>query len=251
MSIKGKVALVTGASRSIGRAIVLEFASQGADVAVNYVAMEDRNEPDANEVVKLCKNLGVQAVAVEANVADFAACQRMVEQVTAELGSVDILVNNAGILRDRTLRKMTPEDWHEVLDVNLTGVFNVAKAVLPVMLERKYGRIVSVSSVIGVAGGFGQANYAASKAGIIGFSKSLAREVTAKGITVNAIAPGLIDTEILANVPENVMAGYLQQIPLGRLGRPEEVAKLVAFLCSDDAAYISGQVIGINGGFYM
>jgi len=210
MCLKGKTALVTGASRGIGRCIALELAARGAAIAVNYVAIEEQNERDAGEVVRECSQMGVRATPVEADVSDHGACQRMVRHVAGQLGSIDILVNNAGILRDRTLRKMTPEEWHQVLDVNLTGAFNVTSAALPVMLERGWGRIISLSSVIGVSGGFGQANYAASKAGVIGFTKSIAREVGAKGITANAVAPGLIDTGMLAAIPENVMAGYLR-----------------------------------------
>ena len=250
MTVEGKVALVTGASRGIGRAIVLELASRGANVAVNYVALEDRNERDANEVAGECAGLGVRAITVEADVADFAACGRMGRRVADEFGAVDILVNNAGILRDRTFRKMTPEEWSQVISVNLTGMFNVGKAVVPLMIERNYGRIVCLSSVIGLSGGFGQTNYAASKAGIIGFVKSLALEVARKGVTVNAVAPGWIDTEILVDIPEDVVERNLQQTTMGRLGKPEEIAKLVAFLCSDDAAYITGEVVSINGGYY-
>jgi len=251
VDLKGRVALVTGASRGIGRAIALELASRGADVAVNYVENEDRNQGDALEVVRECTARGVRATAAEANVADFDRCQKMAEEVAARLGGVDILINNAGILRDRTMRKMTAEEWRDVLAVNLTGVFNASKAVVPSMVEKGWGRVVCMSSIIGIAGGFGQTNYAASKAGMIGFAKSLAREVASKGVTVNAVAPGLVDTEILADVPEEVMAGYLQLIPIGRLAKPEEVAKLIAFLSSDDAAYITGQVIEINGGWHM
>lgn len=251
MGMEGRAALVTGASRGIGRAIALELASRGAAVAVNYVGNEEPNAREAEEVVQECVKLGVNAFAVEASVADHAACQRMVEKVASELGGVHILVNNAGIVRDRTLKNLTEEDWDAVLAVNLKGAFNVTKPLLPIMAEQKYGRIVCMSSVIGVTGGFGQTNYAASKAGLIGFVKSIAREGAAKGITANAIAPGFIDTSMLSGIPENVMAGILGQIPMGRLGKAEEIARLAGFLCSDDAAYITGQVININGGMFI
>ncbi len=251
MSLKGKTAIVTGASRGIGQSIALELAARGASVAVNYVALEEQNESDAMSVSRECASLGGESIVVEADISSFSACEKMIAEVTGKLGGVDILVNNAGILRDRTLAKMTVDEWQSVLNVNLTGTFNVTKSALAALIADGWGRVVSLSSIIGVTGGFGQTNYSASKAGIIGFTKSLAREVASKGVTVNAVAPGLVDTGILGDIPENVMAGYLQKIPVGRLAKPEEIAKLVGFLCSTDADYITGQVIGINGGWLM
>ncbi len=251
MRLKGRSALVTGASRGLGRAMALEFAAQGANVAINYIAVEERNRADAEKVASECAACNVKALPVEADVTDFDACQRMGARVLAEFGQIDILVNNAGILRDKTLRKMTAEQWNSVINVNLTGAFNVTRGVIEAMLERNYGRIVSVSSISGLQGFHGQTNYSASKAGITGFTKALAREVAGKGITANAIAPGFFETEMLGEIKEDVMAHYRQVIPVGRLGKPSELAKLVAFLCSEDAGYITGQVIGINGGWYM
>ncbi len=249
--MKGRVALITGANRGLGRAMALEFAARGADIAVNYTAIEDRNEHDADAVVAACKDLGVKAMKFEADVTDPDACCQMSIDIPAKLGPVSILVNNAGILRDRTFRKITEDEWNAVIAVNLTGAFNVSKAIVPGMVEQGYGRLLFLSSVIGVTGGFGQTNYAASKAGLIGFAKSLAREVASKGITANCIAPGLIDTEMIAGIPDQSREAYLKQIPVGRLGHPEEIAKLAAFLASSEAAYITGQVVNINGGLYM
>lgn len=249
--MKGRVALITGSNRGLGCAMAMEFAARGADIAVNYVANEERNERDAETVVSACKNLGVKAMKFEADVTDPDSCLQMSIDIPAKLGPVSILVNNAGILRDRTFRKITEEEWNAVISVNLNGAFNVTKAILPGMLEQGYGRLLFLSSVIGVTGGFGQTNYAASKAGLIGFAKSLAREVAAKGVTANCIAPGLIDTEMIAGIPDQSREAYLRQIPMGRLGNPQEIAKLAAFLASSDAAYITGQVVNINGGLYM
>jgi 3-oxoacyl-[acyl-carrier protein] reductase len=252
MRIEGKSALITGASRGIGRAIALRFAREGCDIAINYVAEAGRdNAAEAAGVAREIEALGQRAVCLEADVTDAEAVQTMVEQAVAALGKLDILVNNAGITRDRTLRKLSPDDWEAVLRVNLTGAFNCCQAVLPHMLQRGSGRIVSMASVVGQAGNFGQSNYAASKAGLIGFSKSLAREVARKGLTVNCVAPGFIDTEMTRAIPEDVKTQILAQIPLGKMGLPEDVANAALFLASDEASYITGHVISLNGGMYM
>jgi len=252
MRLQGKSALITGASRGIGRAIALRFAQEGCDLALNYVAEAGRdNAAEAADVAREVEALGRQAVCLEADVTDAGAVQAMVQQAVAALGKLDILVNNAGITRDRTLRKLSPDDWEAVLRVNLTGAFNCCQAVLPHMLQQGNGRIVSMASVVGQAGNFGQCNYAASKAGLIGFSKSLAREVARKGITVNCLAPGFIDTEMTQAIPEDVKTQILAQIPLGKMGTAADVANAGLFLASDEASYITGHVISVNGGMYM
>lgn len=252
MRLQGKAALVTGASRGIGRAIARRFAAEGCDVALNYVSEAGRdNAAEAETLAAELRSLGRKALCLEAEVTDFAAVQAMVATAVEALGGLHVLVNNAGITRDRTLRKLSPEDWQAVLEVNLTGAFNCAKAVLEPMLEHGYGRIISLSSVVGLTGNFGQANYAASKAGLIGFSKSLAREVARKGITVNCIAPGFIDTEMTRAIPQDVIPQILAQIPMGAMGTVEDVANAALFLASEEAGYITGQVLSVNGGMYM
>lgn len=252
MATESNVALVTGASRGLGRAIALRLAADGCDVALNYVSQEGRdNAAEAAEVAQEVEALGRRAMVVEASVTEPEAVAGMVARVIDRLGRIDILVNNAGITRDRTLRKLELEDWNAVLAVNLTGAFNCAKAVLEHMLERGGGRIISLSSVVGLEGNFGQSNYAASKAGLMGFSKSLAREVARKGITVNCVAPGFIDTEMTQVIPEDVKTQILAGIPIGKMGKPEDVAAAVAFLASEEANYITGHVLSVNGGMYM
>jgi NAD(P)-dependent dehydrogenase (short-subunit alcohol dehydrogenase family) len=278
-SLEGKVALVTGGSRGIGRAIALRLAEEGADVAINYQVNREQAEKvskvidqmgvlrnahqaftmvdemtqieDAKKVSDLIDSLGRHSCIVGANVDDFEQVNRMRDEVVQQLGKIDILVNNAGIARDKSFVKMTPQMWSEVMSVNLDGAFYCTKAVIEGMLERKYGRIVNISSVIGRIGNFGQANYAASKAGVIALTKTLAKEFATKGITVNAIAPGFIDTDMVKSVPKEILEKIIAQIPLGRLGKPTEVAGVVAYLVSDDANYITGQVIDINGGLYV
>ncbi|GAB7388105.1 3-oxoacyl-[acyl-carrier-protein] reductase [Bacillaceae bacterium] len=245
--LTGKKALVTGASRGIGRAVALALAEAGADVAVNYAG----NEASANEVVAQIQGMGREAIAVRANVADASQVQEMVEEVLDRFGRLDILVNNAGITRDNLLMRMKEEEWDEVVDTNLKGVFNCIKAVTRPMMKQRAGRIINIASVVGVIGNPGQANYVAAKAGVIGLTKSVARELASRGITVNAVAPGFIETDMTAALPQEMKEALLAQIPLARFGRPEDVARVVAFLASDAAAYMTGQTIHVDGGMAM
>jgi NAD(P)-dependent dehydrogenase (short-subunit alcohol dehydrogenase family) len=278
-SLDGKVALVTGGSRGIGQAIALRLANNGADVAINYqktkekaqkvskiideIGMADdldklsqiidqmETKEQAKELSEKIDAMGSHSCIVQANVNDFEQVTRMRDEIVNKLGKIDILVNNAGIVRDKSFVKMTPQMWSEVLSVNLDGAFYCTKVVIEGMLERKYGRIVNISSVIGRMGNRGQANYAASKAGMIALTQTLAKEFGGKGITVNAVAPGFIETDMVKSVPKEIMDKILAQIPLGRLGKPSEVAGAVAYLVSEDGDYITGQVIDINGGLYI
>ena len=242
-----KIALVTGGSRGIGRAVCLALAKSGADEAVNYAGKEEA----AQQTCRMCEELGARTLAIQADVADNAQVNAMVDQVIAQFGRLDILVCNAGITRDNLLMRMAEQDFDQVIATNLKGVWNCMKAVCRPMMKQRWGRIVSMSSVVGVAGNAGQVNYAASKAGVIGMTKSLARELGSRGVTVNAIAPGFIETDMTAVLPENIKEGLLGSIPLGRLGQAEEVAALAAFLCSEQAGYITGQVIHVDGGMAM
>jgi acetoacetyl-CoA reductase len=252
MSIGGtmsdqRVAIVTGGARGIGAAITTALAKDGVHVAAGYSS----NRAKADD---LAAKLGAEGLSVSVhrgNVGDPEHCDRMVGEVLAIKGRIDYLINNAGVTVDKTVRKLTIDDWHAVLRVNLSGAFYMTKAVLDHMIERAFGRIVNISSTIGETGGIGQANYAASKAGLFGFSKSLALEVARKGITVNCVAPGYTDTDMVAAVPDDILAKVVAKIPIGRLGRADEVARAVRFLVDDDAAYITGAVIDVNGGLSM
>jgi 3-oxoacyl-(acyl-carrier-protein) reductase len=245
--LKGKVAVVTGGSRGIGRAIALALAEAGADVAIDYHTHKEA----ADEVCEEAEKLGVRARTFQADVADAAQVDRMAANVLDLLGPTSLLVNCAGITRDKSFVKMTRQMWDEVIATNLGGAFNVTHSFLPTILDRGWGRIINISSVVGQAGNFGQANYAASKGALIAFTMTLAREVGRKGITVNAVAPGFIETDMTHDLPDAVKQQVVAMTPLGRLGRPEEVAAVAVFLASDAASYITGQVIAVNGGMYM
>lgn len=242
MSLNGKTALVTGASRGIGRAIALRLAEDGANVAVIYAGSADKAEAVVNEITAL----GVNAKAYQCNVADSAAVNETVKAVTNDLGKIDILVNNAGITRDGLMLRMKDEDFDAVLDTNLKGAFNMIRACYSGFIRKKSGRIINISSVSGIMGNAGQANYSASKAGVIGLTKSVARELASRGITCNAVAPGFIQTDMTENLGAN--NPLLNSIPLGRMGKPEDIAAAVAFLASDSAAYITGEVLKVDGG---
>ena len=244
MTMKESVALVTGGSRGIGRAICLELARRGAAVAVNYAG----NEQAARETVEACRALGVEAEAFQADVADPAACEELVKAVKDRFGRLDILVNNAGITRDGLLMTAKEEDFSRVLDTNLKGAYFCMKAASKVMMRQRYGRIISMSSVVGLRGNPGQTNYAASKAGIIGLTKAAAKELASRGITVNAVAPGFIDTDMTAAMPEKAKEAMQATIPMGHPGAPEDVATAVAFFAQPDSAYITGQVLCVDGG---
>lgn len=245
--LTGKVALVTGASRGIGKEIALTLAANGATVIVNYNGSRER----AEEVVKEIEAAGGKAEAIQCNVADFQESEEMVKNVLGTYKKVDILVNNAGITRDGLVMRMSEEDYDAVLDTNLKGTFNMIRHLSRSFLKQRSGKIINLSSVSGVMGNAGQANYSASKAGVIGLTKSVARELASRGICVNAIAPGFIDTEMTQAMPEEAQNGLKQMIPLGRMGEAAEVAKLVLFLAGNDSNYITGQVISIDGGMTM
>lgn len=247
MILDGKKALVTGASKGIGKAIALKLASLGADVAVNYSSSAEK----AEETVKEIAALGRETFSIKADVSDFNEASEMIKSVEKKFSRIDILVNNAGITKDDLLLKMDEQQWDDVITSNLKSVFNCTKAISRLMLKQRSGRIINISSVVGVAGNPGQGNYAASKAGIIGFSKSVAAELGARGITVNIIAPGYIETDMTGKLNDEIKDMLLQRIPLKRLGKPEDVANLAGFLASDDAAYITGQVIHVDGGMVM
>ena len=247
MRFEGKVALVTGASRGIGRAIALALAAQGADVAVNYAG----SEAAAKEVAAEIEAMGRKAFVIQADIASTEASTAMVDAVVKEFGRVDVLVNNAGITRDGLLMRMKEEDWDAVITTNLKGVFNCTKAAIKYMMKQKSGNIVNISSIVGVMGNAGQANYCAAKAGVIGFTKATAKEVAARGIRVNAIAPGFIKTDMTSVLSEKVVEAMLAGIPLNRLGETEDIAKAVLFLASSDANYITGQTLHVDGGMVM
>ena len=244
MTMEGKVALVTGGSRGIGRAICLELARRGAAVAVNFAG----NEAAAQETAEACRALGAQAELFRADVADPAACEELVKAVKKRFGQVDILVNNAGITRDGLLMTAKVEDFDQVLDTNLRGAYFCMKAASKLMMRQRYGRIVNLSSVVGLRGNAGQTGYAASKAGILGLTKAAAKELAARSITVNAVAPGFIHTDMTSVLPEKAKEAMLTTIPMGRPGAPEDVARAVAFFAEESAAYLTGQVLCVDGG---
>lgn len=245
--LQDQVALVTGASRGIGRMVARQLARAGAHVLVNFV----RNTDAAQETIRLITDAGGRAELARFDVADGDAAHTAIANVVDRLGRCDILVNNAGMTVDALLLRLKPADWDQVMAVNLRGTFNCTKAAARAMVRARYGRIVNMASIIGSMGNAGQAAYAAAKAGVVGFTKSMARELAGRNITVNAVAPGLIETDMTASLPESTRTEYVKLIPVGRLGREEEVADAVAFLARPESAYITGQVIGVNGGLYM
>ncbi|MDD6400884.1 MAG: 3-oxoacyl-[acyl-carrier-protein] reductase [Lachnospiraceae bacterium] len=247
MLLDNKTAIVTGGSRGIGRAICINLAKEGANIVTCYSNGADA----ANETVKMCEEFGVKAIAVKANVACEADVEALVNKAKEEFGSIDILVNNAGITKDNLMLKMTSDDFSDVIDTNLKGAFMMLKHVSKIMLRQKSGHIINISSVVGLRGNAGQVNYSASKAGMIGMTKSAAKELGSRGITVNAVAPGFIETDMTAKLPESVVSENLKSIPMKCLGNVNDVANLVAFLGSDNARYITGQVICVDGGMAM
>lgn len=247
MSLEGKNALVTGSSRGIGRSIALELGKKGVNVAVNYAG----NEQKAEEVVQELHDLGVKAIKIRANVADEQDVKAMIKEVTKEFGRLDILVNNAGITKDNLLMRMKVEEFDQVIETNLKGAFLCTKAVTRQMMKQRYGKIINIASIVGVSGNPGQANYVAAKAGLIGLTKSTAKELATRNILVNAVAPGFITTDMTNILTEEQKDAILSQIPLEKLGEPEDIANVVCFLASDDAKYITGQTIHVDGGMVM
>ncbi|MDR6997938.1 3-oxoacyl-[acyl-carrier-protein] reductase [Neobacillus niacini] len=247
MSLAGKAVLVTGASRGIGREIALELARQGANVAVNFAGSEAK----ANEVVDEIKALGRDAFTVKCDVSNSEEVASMVKETVERFGKLDILVNNAGITKDNLLMRMKEEEWDDVISINLKGVFLVTKAVTRQMMKQRSGRIINIASIVGVSGNPGQANYVAAKAGVIGLTKTTAKELAARNITVNAIAPGFITTDMTDKLTEEIKTEMLKQIPLARFGEPKDIAKVTAFLASDDSSYMTGQTLHIDGGMVM
>jgi len=244
MNLEGQTALITGAGRGIGKTIALKLAECGADIV-----LADMN-PQVSEVLLEVESLGRKCLTFETDVTDFDGIDAMVKKIIEELGSIHILVNNAGITQDNLFMRMKPEQWAKVIDVNLNGVFNVTKAVIRPMVKQRMGKIINISSVVGFTGNPGQVNYSSTKSALVGFTKSLAREVGARGVTVNAVAPGFIDTAMTQALNESQQELILQQIPLGRMGGPADIANAVSFLVSEDASYITGTILHVNGGMY-
>lgn len=242
-----QTAIVTGGSRGIGRAVAVRLAKDGMNLVINYRG----NSAAAEETERMCRELGVEVLLVQGDVSRAEDCEKLAAQAKEAFGRVDVLVNNAGITRDGLLARMTEEDFRAVLDVNLVGPWNMMKAVNRIMMKQRYGRIVNLSSVTGLMGNMGQTNYAAAKAGILGMTKSYAREVASRGITVNAVAPGFIDTDMTEAMPEGARDKIITGIPMGRTGKPEDVAEAVAFLASEQAGYITGEVLRVDGGMAM
>jgi len=247
MSLEGRVALVTGGSSGIGRETALSLAREGADVAVNYRS----NAAGAQEVCECIRQLGRNSVALQADVSDFGEATEMVKKAIAEMGHLDILVNNAGVTRDNLVLRMPEEDWDLVVNTVLKGTFACTKAALRQMMRQRYGRIINIGSVSGLAGNAGQANYSAAKAGLVGLTKALAKELGSRNITVNLIAPGFIETGMTESLPQDLVDGILEMTPVGRLGKPADVAAAVTFLASEEAGFITGQVLSVDGGLFM
>lgn len=247
METSNKVALITGATRGIGKAIALELADNGYNISLNYRALTD----EVNNLKVELESKGIKCLLVNGDVTSYETCENIVKQTIDTFGQIDVLVNNAGITKDGLLMRMKQEDFTKVIDVNLVGTFNMTRNTIPFMVKKKAGRIINISSVVGITGNAGQTNYSASKAGIIGFTKSLAKEVASRNILVNAIAPGFIETDMTSVLPDNVKESIYAQIPLKRMGNSKEIAKVVKFLASEDSSYITGQVINIDGGMVM
>ncbi len=242
-----KVALITGGTRGIGRAIALKLSEEGYNIAISYI----NNDKKAQEVVDEIEKNNVKALAIKADVSKEEEVNNMMKVIKKELGSIDVLINNAGITRDNLLIRMKTEDWDQVIDTNLKGVFLCTKAVAREMMKKRYGKIVNIASVVGISGNVGQANYSASKAGVIGFTRSIAKELGSRGINVNAVAPGFIETDMTHVLEDNIKDEMIKSIPLNRAGKPEDVANVVVFLCSEKADYITGQVIQVDGGMLI
>lgn len=247
MCLSGKTAIVTGGSRGIGKAVALKLAEKGANIVVNYTS----NSTKAEEVVNEIKKMGREALAIKADVSNPDDVKNLVKETEKQFSNIDILINNAGITKDTLLIRMKEDDWDKVMSVNLKGTFLCTKLVGKKMMKQRRGKIVNIASIVGIIGNAGQANYSASKAGIIGFTKSTAKELASRGINVNAVAPGFIETEMTKKLSEEVVENYAKNIPLGKMGTPEDVANVVFFLCSQEASYVTGQVINIDGGMVM